>query len=119
MRALLPVKHDFSDIRESPNAFTTLSRLFGEDLAVQQLALEHEAYELGEQRFVKNLERTIEDGDFADSQPAQPLLTALVPRFISRYNEWLEYQNTKVRRKHVAIEEFRKLKPEIAAVATI
>ncbi|MES9086337.1 hypothetical protein ABEQ50_12435, partial [Cutibacterium acnes] len=62
MRALLPVKHDFSDIRESPNAFTTLSRLFGEDLAVQQLALEHEAYELGEQRFVKNLERTIEDG---------------------------------------------------------
>lgn len=119
MRALLPAKHDFSDIKESPNAFTTLSRLFGEDLAVQQLALEHEAYELGEQRFIKNLERSIESGDFADSQPAQPLLVALVPRFISRYNEWLEYQNTKVRRKHVAIEEFRKLKPEIAAVATI
>lgn len=119
MRALLPVKHDFSDIKESPAAFTTLARLFGEDLAVQQLALEHEAYELGEQRFVKNLERAIESGDFADSQPAQPLLVALVPRFINRYNEWLEHQNTKVRRKHVAIEEFRKLKPEIAAVATI
>lgn len=119
MRALLPEKHDFSDIKESPVAFSTLSRLFGEDLAVQQLALEHEAYELGEQRFIKNLERAIESGDFADSQPVQPLLTALVPRFISRYNEWLEYQNTKVRRKHVAIEEFRKLRPEVAAVATI
>lgn len=119
MRALLPEKHDFSDIRHSPVAFETLSRLFGEDLAVQQLALEHEAYELGEQRFVKNLERSIENGEFSDSQPAQPLLAALVPRFITRYNQWLEHQNTKVRRKHVAIEEFRKLKPEIAAVATI
>lgn len=119
MRSLLPEKHDFSDIRESPEAFTTLARLFGEDLAVQQLALEHEAYELGEARFVKNLERAIESGDFADSQPAKPLLDALVPRFINRYNEWLEHQNTKVRRKHVAIEEFRKLKPEVAAVATI
>lgn len=119
MRALLPEKHDFSDIKESPNAFATLAGLFGEDLAVQQLALEHEAYELGEQRFVKNLERAIEAGDFADSQPAQPLLAALVPRFISRFNEWLEHQNTKVRRKHVAIAEFRKLKPEVAAVATI
>lgn len=119
MRALLPEKHDFSDIRESPAAFTTLSRLFGDDLAVQQLALEHEAYELGEQRFIKTLERSIEQGEFADSQPARPLLTALVPRFIDRYNEWLEHQNTKVRRKHVTIELFRKLKPEVAAVATI
>ena len=119
MRELLPVKHDFSDIKDSPQAFATLSRLFGEDLAVQQLALEHEAYELGERRFVKNLERAIEQGEFADSQPVQPLLTALVPRFMERYKEWLEHQNTKVRRKHVAIEEFRKLRPEIAAVATI
>lgn len=119
MRALLPEKHDFSDIKESPVAFTTLSRLFGEDLAVQQLALEHEAYELGEKRFVKNLERAIEDGEFAESQPAQPLLAALVPRFINRYNEWLDHQNKKVKRKHVAIEEFRRLRPEVAAVATL
>lgn len=119
MRALLPEKHDFTDIKESQAAFNTLSKLFGQDLAVQQLALEHEAYELGEQRFAKNLERAIEAGEYSDTAPAQPLLTALVPRFIARYNEWLEYQNTKVRRKHVAIEEFRKLSPEIAAVATL
>lgn len=119
MRALLPEKHDFTDIKESQAAFATLSKLFGQDLAVQQLALEHEAYELGEQRFAKNLERAIEAGEYADTAPAQPLLTALVPRFIARYNEWLEHQNTKVRRKHVAIEEFRKLSPEIAAVATL
>lgn len=119
MSNLLPARHDFSDIKESPRAFETLSRLFGEDLAAQQLALEHEAYELGEERFRKNLERSIEEGEYADSQPAQPLLAALVPRFTARYNEWLLHQNTKVRRKHVAIEEFRKLQPEVAAVVTI
>ncbi len=116
---LLPQRHDFSDIKESPRAFETLSRLYGEDLAALQLSLEHEAYELGEARFIKNLERAIEEGEFADSQPAKPLLEALVPRFIARYNEWLEHQNTKVRRKHVAIEDFRKLQPEVAAVVTI
>ena len=119
MSILLPPKHDFSDIKESPRAFETLSRLFGEDLAALQLSLEHEAYEMGEARFHKNLERAIEDGEFAESQPAKPLLEALVPRFITRYNEWLDHQNTKVRRKHVAIEEFRKLSPEVAAVVTI
>src|SRR3990167_8603267 len=96
MRALLPVKHDFSDIKESPAAFTTLARLFGEDLAVQQLALEHEAYELGEQRFVKNLERAIESGDFADSQPAQPLLVALVPRRSEEHTSELQSQSNLV-----------------------
>lgn len=119
MSNLIPPRHDFSDIKESPRAFATLSRHFGPDLAALQLSLEHEAYELGEARFIKNLERAIEEGEFADTQPAKPLLEALVPRFVTRYNEWLEHQNTKVRRKHVAIEEFRKLSPETAAVVTI
>lgn len=117
--SLIPERNDFSDIKESPRSFQILSRLYGNDMAALQLSLEHESYELGEQRFLKELERSIENGEFADSQPAQPLLTALVPRFVSRYNEWLEHQNTKVRRKHVAIEEFRKLKPEVAALVTI
>lgn len=119
MSILLPEHHDFSDIKQSPRAFETLSRLFGEDLAALQLSLEHEAYELGEQSFRKSLERSIERGEYADSQPAQPVLAVLVPRFIARYNEWLDHQNTKVRRKHVAIEDFRTLKPEVAAVVTI
>lgn len=119
MSILLPQKHDFSDIKSSPRAFETLSRLYGEDIAALQLSLEHEAYELGEARFIKNLERAIEHGEYADSQPVKPLLEALVPRFVNRYNEWLEHQNTKVRRKHVAIEDFRKLAPEVAAVVTI
>lgn len=118
-RELLPKKHDFTDIKESPKAFETLSKLYGEDLAALQLSLEHEAYELGEQRFIKTLERSIEAGEYADSQTAKPLLDTLVPRFITRYNEWLEHQNTKVRRKHVAIEDFRKLSPEVAAVVTL
>lgn len=116
---LLPAKQDFSDIKQSPWAFEVLSRLHGEDLAALQLSLEHEAYELGETRFHKTLTRAIEEGAYADSQPAKPVLEALVPRFINRYNEWLDHQNTKVRRKHVAIEEFRVLKPEVAAVVTI
>lgn len=119
MSALLPSKHDFSDIKDSPRAFNLLTRLFGEDLAAIQLSLEHEAYELGEAQFNKSLERSILHGEYADSRPAKPLLEALVPRFIARYNEWLEHQNTKVRRKHVRIECFRVLSPEVAAVVTI
>jgi len=119
MSILIPERHDFSDIKQSPRAFEILSRHFGEDLAALQLSLEHEAYELGEQSFRKSLERSIERGEYADTQPAQPVLSVLVPRFIARYNEWLDHQNTKVRRKHVAIEDFRTLSPEVAAVVTI
>lgn len=116
---LVPERQDFSDIKHNPWAFETLSKLYGEDLAAQQLHLEHEAYELGEAQFLKTLDRSIKQGEYADSQPAQPLLHVIVPRFIARYNEWLTHQNEKVRRKHVAIEDFRKLKPEVAAVVTI
>ncbi|WP_087502366.1 DNA-directed RNA polymerase [Pseudomonas sp. SID14000] len=119
MSVLLPEQQDFSDIKHSPKAFETLSRLYGEDLAALQLSLEHEAYVLGEERFRKGLEAAMASGEYADTTTAKPVLEALVPMFVARYNEWLEHQNTKVRRKHVAIDKFRVLKPEVAAIVTI
>lgn len=65
---LVPERQDFSDIKHNPWAFETLSKLYGEELAAQQLNLEHEAYELGEAQFLKTLDRSIKQGEYADSR---------------------------------------------------
>ncbi|WP_124340581.1 DNA-directed RNA polymerase [Pseudomonas chlororaphis] len=113
-------KHDFSDIQgKSSWAFETLSEMYGTELAATQLALEHEAYTLGEERFRKTLERQIERGEFSDNDTAKPVLTALVPLMMTAFDNWVEHQVTKVRRKHVALRFFQMVKAENVAAVTV
>lgn len=96
-------KHDFSDISNAIEPFNLLADHYGQDLAVKQLQLEHEAYTEGEKRFIKNLERQTERGELADNAVAKPLVSTLVPLIAKAYNEWLDGQRNMGRgRKHKA-----------------
>lgn len=81
-------KHDFSDVSNAIEPFNLLADHYGQDLAVKQLQLEHEAYTEGERRFIKNLERQTERGELADNQVAKPLMQTLVPRIAQAVKEW-------------------------------
>lgn len=83
-------KHDFSDVSNAIEPFNLLADHYGQDLAVKQLQLEHEAYTEGERRFIKNLERQAERGELADNQVAQPLMQTLVPKIAQAVKEWHE-----------------------------
>lgn len=81
-------KHDFSDVSNAIEPFNLLADHYGQDLAVKQLQLEHEAYTEGERRFIKNLERQTERGELADNQVAKPLMQTLVPKIAQAVKEW-------------------------------
>ena len=83
-------KHDFSDVSNAIEPFNLLADHYGQDLAVKQLQLEHEAYTEGERRFIKNLERQTERGELADNQAAKPLMQTLVPKIAQAVKEWHE-----------------------------
>ncbi|WJJ60387.1 DNA-directed RNA polymerase [Salmonella phage ST17] len=83
-------KHDFSDVSNAIEPFNLLADHYGQDLAVKQLQLEHEAYTEGERRFIKNLERQTERGELADNQVAKPLMQTLVPKIAQAIKEWHE-----------------------------
>ena len=83
-------KHDFSDVSNAIEPFNLLADHYGQDLAVKQLQLEHEAYTEGERRFIKNLERQTERGELADNQVAKPLMQTLVPKIAQAVMEWHE-----------------------------
>ncbi|QID21004.1 DNA directed RNA polymerase [Escherichia phage RDN8.1] len=83
-------KHDFSDVSNAIEPFNLLADHYGQDLAVKQLQLEHEAYTEGERRFIKNLERQTERGELADNQVARPLMQTLVPKIAQAVKEWHE-----------------------------
>ena len=83
-------KHDFSDVSNAIEPFNLLADHYGQDLAVKQLQLEHEAYTEGERRFIKNLERQTERGELADNRVAKPLMQTLVPKIAQAVREWHE-----------------------------
>lgn len=83
-------KHDFSDVSNAIEPFNLLADHYGQDLAVKQLQLEHEAYTEGARRFIKNLERQTERGELADNQVAKPLMQTLVPKIAQAVREWHE-----------------------------
>lgn len=109
--------NDFSDIKHAIQPFNALADIYGEDMAAEQLRLEHEAYVLGEERFRKELERKIEAGEFADSNVATPLIGHLVVPFAEHITTWV---NTKGRgRPHVSKKHLALINPSIAAYITI
>ncbi len=112
-------KNDFSEIELAAIPFNTLADHYGSALAREQLALEHESYELGERRFLKMLERQAKAGEIADNAAAKPLLATLLPKLTTRIVEWLEEYASKKGRKPVAYAPLQLLKPEASAFITL
>lgn len=123
-------KHDFSDVSQAIEPYNLLAEYYGQDLAVKQLQLEHEAYTEGESRFLKNLERQTERGELADNQVAKPMLKTLVPLLAARIRLWHEGQQAAGSAPQVAwkilTDDSKKLKereltvkPEALAVITL
>lgn len=112
-------KNDFSEIELAAIPFNTLADHYGSALAREQLALEHESYELGERRFLKMLERQAKAGEIADNAAAKPLLATLLPKLTARIIEWLEEYASKKGRKPVAYAPLQLLKPEASAFITL
>lgn len=112
-------KNDFSEIELAAIPFNTLADHYGSALAREQLALEHESYELGERRFLKMLERQAKAGEIADNAAAKPLLATLLPKLTTRIVEWLEEYASKKGRKPSAYAPLQLLKPEASAFITL
>lgn len=110
--------NDFSDIKADAS-FNTLSLAYGEDLAALQLAFEHDAYVEGEARFMKNLNRTLDNGEFADSNVAKPVLNDLIAKVSTRLQEWQLEASTAKGRKHTATKTLADLDPTLVAMLTI
>lgn len=108
-------KHDFSDVSNAIEPFNLLADHYGQDLAVKQLQLEHEAYTEGERRFIKNLERQTERGELADNQVARPLMQTLVPKIAQAVKEWHEGPDGKLSTSRPSV-AFTMLSTEEAAV---
>ena len=113
-------KHDFSAITDvSSWAYETLSNIYGPDLAAAQLSLEHEAYTLGEDHFKKVLERSIDRNEFADNATAKPVLASLIPLMAKAFEDWVEHQVTKVKRKNIGLPYLQLVKAENVAAITV
>lgn len=112
-------KNDFRGEIESN--FNSLADVYGETLAAEQLRLEHEAYTLGEARFIKTLERQVERGEFADNATSKPVLNVMIPQVTAGIEKFLE-ENTqagKKGRKHLALKPLLQLPAESSALIAL
>lgn len=112
-------KNDFSDVKNDISAFNLLAHHYGEDLAAIQLTLEHDAYVEGEARFMKNLARSVETGEFADSNVAKPVINDLVVKVSARLREWLASIAEAKGRKHIASKTLSTIDADVAALMTV
>ena len=119
MNTINIAKNDFSDIELAAIPFNTLADHYGERLAREQLALEHESYEMGEARFRKMFERQLKAGEVADNAAAKPLITTLLPKMIARINDWFEEVKAKRGKRPTAFQFLQEIKPEAVAYITI
>lgn len=121
--------NDFSEVELAAIPFNTLADHYGERLAREQLALEHESYELGEKRFLKMFERQVQNGEVADNAAAKPLVATLVPRMEDRFEQWVDESffvtkpdGTKGGRggkRSVSQRLLKEMKPLVAATITV
>ena len=122
-------RNDFSDIELAAIPYNILSEHYGDRLAREQLALEHEAYELGEKRFLKMMDRQVSNGELADTAAAKPLVATLLPRLSARVAQWIDESfyvtaedGTKTGRKgkrSVSQRILKECKPDVVAFITI
>lgn len=123
-------RNDFSEIELAAIPYNTLSEHYGDRLAREQLALEHEAYELGEKRYLKMLERQVQNGELADNAAAKPLVATLLPKMSARVTEWIDFVEYKVNeetgertrkrgKRPVSHNILKDCKPDVVAFITI
>lgn len=98
--------------------FNSLADVYGETLAAEQLRLEHEAYTLGEARFIKTLNRQIGRNEFSDNATAKPVLNDLIPKVSEGIQKFIESntQAGKKGRKHLALKPLLQLPVESSAL---
>lgn len=102
------------------DALTVLSELYGEDLAIAQLKLEAEAYEIGAARFLKAMERKAEHGEAADTNVSRPLIAVQVPLMVDKINQFIEASNTgRAGKKHAALRFLRAVNADRIAFMAI
>lgn len=102
------------------NPLDTLTSLYGEELAVAQLALEAEAYTIGEKRFREAMQSKAEAGQSADTKVARPFIADLIPKVMLKYNEFLMEQTSgKAGKKASAFKLLKALPPERIAFIAI
>lgn len=88
----------------------TLTSLYGADLANAQLALEAEAYTIGEQRFREALAYKAGAGQGADTKVARPLIADLLPKLVGKLEAFMQEQTSgKMGPKHAAFRHLRGL----------
>ena len=119
MTSIYVEKNDFSDLELAAIPFNTLADHYGEKMAREQLALEHESYEMGEARFRKMFERQMQAGEVADTAAAKPLIATLLPKMVARINEWFEEVTSKRGKRPTAFQFLQDVKPEALAYITI
>ncbi|MGL5567195.1 MAG: DNA-directed RNA polymerase, partial [Plesiomonas sp.] len=109
--------NDFSDVLHAISPFNVLADAHGEYLAAEQLRLEHEAYTMGEARFLKALTGSCERGEMDANPVFKPMLELVVPAIEKAITEFME---TKGRgRPHVAKKYLAQLSPDAAAFITV
>lgn len=108
--------NDFSDINNAIMPFNVLADNYGSDLAVKQLQLEHEAHTEGEKRFLKVLQRQVDNKELADNAAAKPLLGILIPKVAQAVSEW---SVSKPRREPIARPFIAAMDAEVCATITI
>lgn len=119
---VLASKIEKNDFQESiQHNFNVIADMYGETLAAEQLKLEHEAYEMGEARFIKQLNRQILRGEFADNATAKPALNDIVPKLSAAISAFVEEGNAKGKRgrKHVALAPLMQIDADYAALIVI
>lgn len=98
----------------------TLTELYGEDLAIEQLRLEAEAYTIGEKRFHDAMLYKAEAGQSADTQVARPLIAELVPKLSTKFAEFLTSQQTgRPGKKAASFKHLRELDTDRVAYISI
>lgn len=118
MTTIKTEKHDFDYILKAP-ATAVLEELYGSELAAQQLALEHESYVLGEERFAKLLERQVQNGQAADNVAVKPIMQVLHTRYVLRIEDWIEETAAKDGKKPHSLAAIRSLGAEKAAALAL
>lgn len=111
--------NDFSNVKPDETTLEYLDRTYGNKLTSEELKLELEAYTNGEQRFLKQLYRQIENNEFAENKVAKPLLETLIPKFIIGWNEWLKQSEAKRGKKQIAFGILKDIQSELIATITV
>lgn len=110
-------RNDFSDIKNAIMPFNVLADAYGEYLAGEQLRLEHESYQMGEERFIKAFESACKRGEVGDSLVARPLLETLVPALSEAIKAFLAQGGRG--RPHVSKKYLKMIDPDAAAFLAI